>query len=90
MDNLYYNVFRKIFKTFDHKILDNCMFYLSRYEYFNRRIRFLTKLNKTVPEILLIWTGISGQKKLKDLYIRLNINSKSQTGIKRCIWSNFT
>ena len=29
LDNLLYNTFGKIFKTFDHKILNSCMFYMN-------------------------------------------------------------
>lgn len=94
MDSLMYNAFGKIFKTFDHSILDNCMFYMNywppRYEYYNRRINFLKHLNKIENNILHTWFGVSGNNELSNLYNIFKLNTlDSPYAVKQCIWNKF-
>ena len=88
LDNLMYNALGKIFKTYDHNTLNWCMFYMNclppRYEFYNRRINFLNKLNKIENNILLTWLDISGKKELSELDALMQVNN-SNVSLRACI-----
>ena len=90
IDNLMYNAFGKIFKTFNHNILNSCMYYLNcwlpRHEYYNRRITFLNNLVKIDNSILKIWSTFNAHE-LNDLCSLLNIDQLSNA--RSNIWKNF-
>ena len=94
LDNLLYNTFGKIFKTFDHKILNSCMFYMNCWpmssEFHCRKINFLIKLNKIENECTRTWFEISGRRELSHLCNELTIESHSASQIKKDIWSSFS
>ena len=94
IDSLLYSAFGKIFKSFDHKILDYCMFYSnclpSRFEYFNRRMNLLSKLEKIENSVLITWGVISGHKEMTYLCRYLNIDLQRPFSIRKCIWRYFT
>ena len=94
LDNLLYNTFGKIFKTFDHKILNSCMFYMNCWpmssEFHCRKINFLIKLNKIENECTRTWFEISGRRELSHLCNELKIESHSASQIKKDIWSSFS
>lgn len=94
INNLSYNILAKIFKTFDHSSLDWCMFYVNywplKYEYFNRRTRFLNNLRRTTNDLCKTWFNVNGIVELHILTDKLNIaNIKSDFGIRDSIWSQF-
>ena len=51
LDNMYFNALGKIFKTYDHNVLLNCMFFTNnlplKLDNVSRRINYLSKLAKT-------------------------------------------
>ena len=91
---LNFNAFWKIFKTQDRNSLKSCMFYMNcwlpRYEYFNRRLKFLHKLNKS--ENMVIKTGfvINGKREISNLCDFLNIDASHPSSYKSNIWNHWT
>jgi hypothetical protein len=92
LDSLIYNAFAKIFKTFNRDILSSCMFYMNckslRFEYYNRRFNFLSKLRKSDNSISKTWFLINGNNELLNLAKFLNVNVNSND-IKNDIWKVF-
>ena len=93
LDNLMYNALGKIFRTYDHNTLNWCMFYMNclppRFEFYNRRINFLNKLNQIENNILLTWLDISGKKELSELHTLMRVNN-SNSSLRACIWKCFS
>ena len=93
LDNLMFNVFGKIFKTFDKNILKSCMLHLDclqlYFEYRKRKILFLSTLHKIENECLKTWLSISGANNLRNTCVKHNVRSYGPSCIKRDIWRDF-
>ena len=84
----------KIFKTFDRSIVNSCMFYMNvwplKFEYYNRRIRFLRNFSKCTNNILLTCFNVFGRIELTELHDLLGIGANfNLTEVKYSIWQNF-
>ena len=66
-----YNAMGKIFKTFDHTILDSCMYFLNvlppRLAYLKNRINFLFKMNRTENDVVIGLFDLFGKLELKTI-----------------------
>lgn len=93
LDNLFCNAFGNFFKTYDRDILYTCMYYLNcwplRFEYFYRRVNFLTRLGESNNSLLKNWYNVSGNFEYNMLCKLLGINIKKNKNIKNCIWQFF-
>jgi len=71
IDKPIYNAMGKIFKTFDHTILDSCMYFLNvlppRLAYLKNRINFLLKMNKTENDVVIGLFDLFGKLELKTI-----------------------
>ena len=71
IDKPMYNAMGKIFKTFDHTILDSCMYFLNvlppRLAYLKNRINFLFKMNKTENDVVIGLFDLFGKLELKTI-----------------------
>ena len=94
LDNPLYQVFGKIFKSFDKKILNNCMFYLDTLplnaEYLFRKINFLRKM-KAVPNSLLKHLSDEfGSIEIMKIYSSLQLEVVcSREQFRRALWKRF-
>jgi hypothetical protein len=92
LDNLLYNAFGKIFKTFNHEILSSCMYYMNcqplRFDYYNRRLNFLSKLNRSENSVTKTWFEINGKNEQSNLAKMLNVDINSRD-LKRDVWNRF-
>ena len=66
----------------------NC--WLPRYEYFNRRLKFLHKLNKSENMVIKTWFAIDGKREISNLYDSLNIDASHPASYRTYIWNNWT
>ena len=92
IDRLLYSAMGKIFKTFDQVSLNWCLFYSDtwplRYEYFYRRIRFATKLEKC--DINLVRTAFTlGRSEFISLRESRLVRAISPYKAKKEIWDHF-
>ena len=89
IDNLIYNAFGKIFKTFDHSCLNWCMFYVNcwplKYEYYNRRVRFLKDFQHSNNYLCKMWYALTGCIELSNLKDKLNITRLNNFDIREAI-----
>ena len=94
LDSPFYQAMAKIFKTFDKNILNSCLFYSNswplRYEYFNRKINFLSRLN-CINNIMINFLYFKfGSHELANFRKTFDISSTNRDVIKFCIWKQFS
>ena len=69
LDNMLYNAFGKIFKTYDRTALLYCMFYLNylsmKFLYYNKRVNFLLKIANHDNPIVVMFFNIFGKRELQ-------------------------
>ena len=94
LDNPLYQVCGKILKSFDKKILNNCMFYMDTLplnaEYLFRKINFLKKM-KAVPNSLLKHLSDEfGSIEIVKIYSSLQLEVVcSREQFRRALWKRF-
>ena len=93
LDNLLFQAFCKIFKSYDHNTINWCMCYMNtwplKFEYFNRKFRFLTKLLKFENILLLTSYNLFGNKELLNLCNKFNAEKVNSVAFKNLVWNNF-
>ena len=94
LDNLLFRAFCKIFKTFDRSIVNSCMYYMNvwplKFEYYNRRIKFLRKISKCKNNIMYTCFNVFGSIELSELQALFGIGANfNLTEVKHSIWQNF-
>ena len=78
LDTPLYNAMAKIFKSFDHNILNWCMFYTDvlplRLSYFKNKINFLSKMHETENNVIIYLFDQFGREELNIICNNFNIN----------------
>ncbi len=93
LDKLLYRAFCKIFKTYDENIVNWCMYYMNtwplRFEYLNRRIKFLTKISKSDNNLLITCYNVFGFAELCIIRSNMNIKHTGFFQVKKDLWNCF-
>jgi len=93
LDNPLFLSFAKIFHSFDKNIVHNCMFYTGsmplRYEFWCRKINFLTKLKSTHNILLSYLFTNFGRQNLVKLCKELKINVGEANNVKSLLAKQF-
>ena len=91
LDFLMFQAFGKIFKTTDRDTLNWCMYYMNtwplRFEYYYRKIKFLTKIAKSENNLIISCFHLFGKLELTNLCRKVNVNNMAEA--KNVIWANF-
>ena len=87
------NVFSKNFKTFDKTVLYNCMLYMDcwplKYEYYNRRAKFMNKLKMHENSVVATWFNVSGFNEFIAICDRFGVSIDRPWGMRKHIWNSF-
>ena len=94
LDNPMYQVFGKIFKSFDIQILNNCMFYMDTLplsaEYLFRKINFLKKMKAVHNSLLKHLFNEFGSIEIIKMYSSLQLEVDcSREQFRRALWKRF-
>ena len=93
LNNLLYSALAKVFKTFDNASLDWCLYYFNfwplKFEYINRKIRFLLKLQNSENSLCKTWFTTRGKNELNELVARIGATRLNNSQIKNAVWLNF-
>ena len=66
----------------------NC--WLPRYEYFDRSLKSLHKLNKSENMVIKTWFVINGKSEISNLYDCLNLDASLPASYRSHIWNHCT
>ena len=93
IDNMFFNSFGKIFKSFDRNVLSCCLYYFNfvplKLEYYNRRVNFLSKLKKNNNSCLKTCFLLLGQRELASIYGNHGIIANRSGDARADIWGHF-
>ena len=93
LDNPLFLAVGKVFKSLDKNTVNNCMFYSNilpvRYNYYNRKIKFLNKLEKSESGLLACLFQVCGRFELVKLYDDLKITDFNDAAVRRSLWQHF-
>ena len=93
LDNILYNAFGKIFKTYDHSVLSYCMYYLNclpiKHLYNERRAKFLSKIANHANPIVKSCFNISGELELRGTEVMFHVERNKTHMLHTNIWKTF-
>ena len=95
LDNVLYNAFGKIFKTYHHNSLSCCMYYLNclpiKYLYYEKTAKFLMKSENHVNPIVKLCFNIYGEWELYEIEEKFHLERTKThpTMLSERIWETF-
>ena len=93
LDNPLFLAVGRIFKTYDKLIVNTCMYYMNiwplRYEYLNRKIKFLYKLRNVENSLISVLQQVFGANELVKIRADLKPGNNHISSLRGCHWNRF-